>query len=257
MNLKNIKCLLLDLDGTIYLGGKLFKGVKEKLIEFRQKGLKLVYLTNNSSKSISAYRQKLNNLGILEKEDIIYTSALAAASYLKSNYKNKKIFVLGTKEIKRELKENGLKLTESKADVALLTYDTEITYKKLSRFCTLILNGAVYIATHPDAFCPSDGDFLPDAGSYIALIKESTGLSPSVICGKPYGTMAEEIKKLVKLENNEIAMAGDRLTTDIQFAVNNGFISVLVLSGETDMEMYKKSGVKADMVLNNITELNL
>ena len=111
-----------------------------------------------------------------------------------------------------------------------------------------------YITTHADINCPKEGGMKPDVGSFIALIEKSTGVSPLLVCGKPNRPIGESVERLLGLKPEEIAMVGDRLSTDMQFAVNNGFVSVLVLSGETTLEDYNKSGMKLDVILPSIAD---
>ena len=111
-----------------------------------------------------------------------------------------------------------------------------------------------YITTHGDINCPTAYGYKPDVGSFIALIEKSTGVSPLLICGKPFAPIAESIQRVLGLEKHEIAMVGDRISTDMQFAINNGFVSVLVLTGEGTVEEAEKAGQKIDVVLNSIAD---
>lgn len=253
--LKNVKCFLLDLDGTIYLGNSLIDGAEDFLKAVKAGGKKYCFLTNNSSRSAADYLKKLEKIGINAVPDEVLTSGQSAVSYLKKNYAGKSVYLLGTESLKKEFSGSGIVLTENKPDIVVVSYDTELTYEKLSKACLYITGGALYIATHPDINCPSERGMLPDLGSYMELIKKSTGKSCGIICGKPRGIMAEAVLERFNLKREEIAMVGDRLSTDIQFALNCGFVSVLVLSGETDMEMLEKSGLKPDVVLPSVKGL--
>lgn len=81
------------------------------------------------------------------------------------------------------------------------------------------------------------------------------GRSPGIIVGKPYSEMAKAIMHEYGLSKNEIAMVGDRLTTDILFGVNNDFMSILVLTGETTKESLIQSDIKPDLVLNTFADV--
>ncbi|MDD4002766.1 MAG: HAD-IIA family hydrolase [Clostridia bacterium] len=253
--LKQIKCFILDLDGTLYLGNKVIGGAIEFVKKIRQSGRKLIFLTNNSSKSAADYLIKINNLGFEADINEILTSGVVAADYINKNYYGKKVYLIGTKSLQDELHGCGIKLSENDADIVLLSYDTELTYDKLAKGCRLISEGAIYISTHPDINCPSETGLLPDAGSFMELIKASTNKSCDIICGKPYNIMAKYISKKLNVSPECIAMVGDRLSTDILFANNNGFKSALVLSGETDIKIYEGSKIKADFVFDSVKDI--
>ncbi len=252
--LSDIKAILFDLDGTIYLGDTLIKGVKETLNEIRRKGIKVVYVSNNSSRTKKQYIYKLKKLGIYDKKDVVYTALDATVDYLKENYHDRTVYPVCSKRIKKYLVQNGVKVKEQ-ADIVLLTFDKELTYKKIRHSADLINAGKMFIATHPDVNCPDTPYYIPDVGSFLQMYKASTNKSPDVIVGKPNEIMAKEICFHLSFKKEEVVMVGDRLYTDVLFGVNNGMKSVLVLSGETTLSDYEKSSVKADLVLKDVNQL--
>ena len=96
--------------------------------------------------------------------------------------------------------------------------------------------------------------YIPDVGSFLALIEASTGRRPDAICGKPYAPMANALSKVAKASGKDVVMVGDRLYTDMRFAAENGFCSTLVLSGEATREELAKSGIKVDRVIASIKD---
>ena len=253
-DINDVKLFLLDLDGTVYLGENEIKGAFDTVNTLREMGKKVCFLTNNSSNSQEAYIEKLAKLGLTISKDEIYTSGMAASEFILSKYKDKSVFLLGTDTLKEEVKSYGIKLdTYDKADIALLGFDTTLTYDNLYKFCLMLQSGKDYIATHPDNVCPAPLGDMPDVGSFIKMIEVATKRLPDYICGKPYSIMANCIKDRFNLDAEEIAMVGDRLYTDTAFGINNGFYSILVLSGETDMKMLKESKMEPDLVLDDIT----
>lgn len=249
-----IKAILFDLDGTIYLGDSLIGEVKQTLNKIREKGIKIVYVSNNSSKTKLQYAHKLKKLGIYDKRDVVYTSLDASIDYLKENYSNRTVYPICTKQIKKYLVKSGIKIKQQ-ADIVLLTFDKELTYKKIKHGSDLINEGKLFIATHPDINCPYEPYYIPDVGSFLQMFKASTNRVPDVIVGKPNEIMAKEICFHLSLKKEEVVMVGDRLYTDILFGVNNNMKSVLVLSGETTLSDYEKSKVTADLVLKDVNEL--
>jgi HAD superfamily hydrolase (TIGR01450 family) len=246
---------LLDMDGTIYFDETPIGDMKNTLAALRRAGKKLVYFTNNSSKTPDEYVTKLKKIGFWEEADMVYTSAMATAEYLRDFYSDKRVYVVATDAVKKSFADHGVQVVEEKPDVCVLAYDTTLTFEKLKKINKYIVEGALYIATHPDDVCPSKDVFPPDVGSFIALLKVSSGKSPDLICGKPYTTMGDCIKRKLKVESDQVVMVGDRLHTDIRFGVNNGFHTILVMSGETTEEIRKTSPDHAEAVLPSLNEI--
>lgn len=253
--IQKVKCFLLDLDGTVYLEGKLIGDMKNTLRKIRESGRKIIYLTNNSSRSNRGYVQKLKKAEVFEEGDEVYTSGNSMEDYLNTYHKGESVYLVGTEELKDEFREAGIKLAEDKVDVVVLSYDTELKYEKLVKLVTHLHRGAKYVCTHGDINCPAEEVYLPDIGSFIALVEKSTGKTPEVNCGKPYTEMGDAIKRKTGLRGEEIMMCGDRLYTDIAFGGVNGIKTMLVLSGETSIEDYNVSKTRADIVLESLNEV--
>ncbi len=254
-SLQNIKLFLIDFDGTIYLGNKPIDGAVEFVEKLKASHIDFCFLTNNNSRSRDFYVAKLARMGIVVSKDNIYTSGMATVEYLHQNYAGKKVYLMGTKLLQKEFKKGGIALDYKKPDLVVVAYDTELTYKMLDGACHFIRNGKPYIATHPDLNCPTEYGFAPDVGSYISLIKTSTGRLPDVIVGKPNKPLADAILSKFNYKNKDIAMIGDRLMTDIAFGNNNKLTSVLVKSGETTQSMYDASDIKATVVIDSVKNI--
>ena len=257
-DLKDVKYFLLDMDGTIYLGDKLIDGALEFLKMLEDTNRKFLFLTNNSSRNKSEYKEKLMKLGCDVEEEVIFTSGEATTIYLNKRKKGAKVFLLGTPSLEEEFERNGFQLVKDrseKPDFVVLGFDTTLTYEKVWIACDFIRDGAEYIATHPDFNCPlEDNKYMPDVGAMIMMIEGSTGQLPKVI-GKPNKYIVEAILEKYNLTKDDMAMVGDRLYTDVKTGIKAGIISVLVLSGETTQEMCEESDIKADYVFPSIKEL--
>ncbi|MFW9952038.1 MAG: HAD-IIA family hydrolase, partial [Candidatus Thorarchaeota archaeon] len=186
-----------DLDGTIYLGNRLFDGVLE-LIEILKKSKKRFYfLSNNSSKSTNDYVRKLNDLNLNVTRENIILSQHPTIDYLsKHNYDQ--IFLLGTESLKKEFREEGFILTEENPDVIVLAFDKDLTYERLEKASILLQDDIPYIATHLDDRCPTENGYIPDAGGIAELLYKATERMPKAL-GKPNKEML-----LFKLEESGI-----------------------------------------------------
>ena len=255
-NLKDKKLFLLDMDGTIYLDNDLFDGVLDFLAYVKERGGRYLFLTNNSSKSVDKYVEKLTSLGIPAEKDDFLTSTNATVLYLqKKNYH--KIYAFGTESFREQLCEGGLPITdrlEDDIDCLCMGFDTELTFKKLEDACILLNRGVDYVATNPDWVCPTWYGSVPDCGSISQILCTATGRKPLFI-GKPEPAMVHLALEKTGFAKEEAAMIGDRMYTDIASGVNAGISTIFVLSGEGTMEDVGKNGVYPEFVLENIAEL--
>lgn len=251
--IKNIKLYLFDMDGTLYIGDRLFDFTKELLEKIRQSGADYLFMTNNSSKSVSDYIEKLEKLGInAAKEDFI-TSSQATAYYLKKHYPNTRLYVCGTQSLKNELEENGFTVTKKldEVDAIVMGFDTELTFNKLDDVCKLLLSRDLpYIATNPDFVCPTEYGYVPDCGSVCDMIFNATRKRPVVI-GKPQALMPKLAMEIKGVNEKHTAVVGDRIYTDIKSGINAGCLSILVMSGETTKDILEASEDKPDLVIKS------
>ena len=246
---------LFDLDGTVYLGDSPIRGVPEALARLRGAGKRVVFLTNNSSRTRAEYEERLAGMGLFGAGDAVYTSADAAAEYLRARHPGARVHVLAPDAVLRQFAEAGIQLVDERPDVCVLAYDRTLTFEKIRRFNEFLVQGAVYLATHPDDVCPTDGIPMPDVGSFTALFARSSGRMPDVICGKPFPVMGECVARAFGVPAARTCMVGDRMHTDIRFGNANGMHTLLVLSGETTRESMTRYADKPSLVLESAASL--
>lgn len=254
--LAEIRAFLMDMDGTVYLGRRLLPGAKGFFRLLDRRDIPYLFFTNNSSADRTLYQQKLAGMGLDVASECIITSGEATALYLTTSTPHRRVFVLGTPSLERGLSDAGLTLTDQRVDAVVLGFDKTLTYAKLERACRLLLDGAAYVATHPDLVCPTEDGPIPDAGSMIALIAKATGRRP-VVVGKPQPRMvAMAMKKLGGgIQRRDVAIVGDRLYTDMRMGRRARLTTVLVLSGETKEDDLHDSRDVPDYVFRGIGEL--
>ena len=244
--LSKIKHLALDMDGTIYLGSTLFPFTKKFLADMTEAGITYSFLTNNPSISVADYLKKLEKLGIEATEDNMYTTSLAAIDYIKSNYPQaKRLFILGTPSMTTQFEEAGFISCaddpDDVPDVLVVAFDKTLAYDRLCRASWWASQGIPYVATNPDRVCPTDQrTVLVDCGSMCKCIEYATGRQPDVCVGKPDPNMLRGVFERYGYQPDEVAMVGDRIYTDTATAHNAGAFGVLVLSGETTLEVAEK-----------------
>lgn len=232
--LKGIKLFVLDMDGTIYLGDRVFEDALWFVRTMKSHGIKIAYFTNNASRNPKVYYERLTKMGFAPSEEEIVTAGDVTAEFLLQNHPNQPVYLVGTPALEESFRKYGIRLSD-KADIVVSSFDTTLTYEKLVTACSLIRGGALFYSTHPDFNCPTEDGFIPDSGAICALITASTGVSPRFF-GKPYRETADMIARRFGVLPKDTAIVGDRLYTDIALGRNNGLTSVLVLTGETKPE---------------------
>jgi len=254
-NIKNKKLFIFDIDGTISLDNRLFKRTKDVFEKLYSQGKSIYVITNNSSKLPSHYIANLEKSGLDTAKIKLITSLDIALGYLEDNgFGN--IYFAANEQVGEYILSKGFKYDEENPSCILLTFDTELNYKKLLKITELLHKNVPYFVTHTDFVCPTDlGYFVPDVGSFMALIEATTGKRPDKAFGKPESYGIEKALKETGLSIADTIVFGDRLYTDIELGNRAGATSVLVLSGETDTKMYSESSIKADIVMESIDSL--
>ena len=256
--LRSKKLYLFDMDGTLYLGNRLYDFTLELLSTLKATGRKYLFMTNNSSKSVNDYVKKLAGLGIEATRDDFMTSSQATAFYLHKHHEGQKLYVCGTESLKEELRMEGFTVTTNLEEVECIVmgFDTELTFQKLHDVSFLLLTrpDLPYIATNPDLVCPTEFGSVPDCGSVCIGIKNATGREPIVI-GKPGALMPRLAMERWGYAPQETAVFGDRIYTDVKSGLNAGCTTVLVLSGESTLKTLEESADKPHYVLKDAGEL--
>ncbi len=249
---------LLDMDGTIYLDETLFPGTPPFLDHVRELGGKYLFLTNNSSRSVKAYVEKLERLGVPAREDDFLTSVSALVEDLKGRAPYRLCYAFGAAAFRAQLAEGGVPVTDKLSDgvdCLLVGFDTELTFQKLEDACILLNRGVDFIATNPDWVCPTWYGFVPDCGSVCEMLFRATGRRPRVI-GKPQAAMARLAMRRWGYPPEQTLIVGDRLYTDIACGVNAGVDTAFVLSGEGTLRDLEASEVKPTWVFDDIAALH-
>ena len=258
---RKIKHVALDMDGTIYMGSTLFPYTHKFLDTLTENGISYSFLTNNPTKSHKDYLIKLDKLGIKATDEQMYTSSLATIDYIKQHHPTaKRLFTLGTPSMQEEFIKAGFELCEDdpndRPDVLVVAFDTTLVYSRLCRATWWASKLDIpYIATNPDWVCPTDQEvILVDCGSLCKAIEGACKRQPDVVIGKPNPNMLLCIRDKMGLQSDEIAMAGDRIYTDVATAQNAGSLGVLVLSGETTLETAIANDPQPDITALNVME---
>lgn len=255
-----VRGFIFDLDGTVYLGDRLIPGAADAIHHLKQRGDKVIYLTNKSIATRQDYVEKLRKLGIEASIEEVINSNYITAMYLKDYLAvGEEVLALGEAPLLTELREFGIPLTENpfEAQYVVLGWDRGFNYEKLNMAFQARLNQAKVIATNPDRTCPMENnEQLPDCGAMIGALEGATGKPIDLVIGKPSRYLAEVVvKKILALEYDQCYMIGDRLETDIKMGNDSGMNSVLVLTGISNREMASTSLYKPKYTLESIRDI--
>jgi len=257
--LRRKKVFVLDMDGTFYLGNQLIPGALELIRHLKSQQKEPLFFTNNSSQSRAFYQQKIQRMGLAAVEVPVYTTGEVLAYYLHREHPGAKVYLVGTDSLAATMREEGIMLAsqDAAADVVAVGFDTSLVYQKIEHACTMLRQGAAFIATNPDFNCPVENGFLPDCGSICAMLEAATGKKPLYL-GKPYSPALEYLVAETGYQPAEMVIVGDRLYTDIAFGQKYGIMTVLVLSGETnrnDLQEKRNAVYQPDFVFPSLGEL--
>lgn len=252
--LREIQWFVLDMDGTFYLGDRMIDGALDFLKKVEETGKHFLFFTNNSSKVGEDYMKKLKKMGCQITREQIMTSGDVTIRYLQTEHAGKSVYLLGTPELKKSFRRSGICLTEDMPDIVVVGFDKTLTYETLTKACTYIRRGALFLATHLDINCPVEDGFIPDCGAICAAIALSTGENPKYL-GKPFAETVDMVLQVTGCKREEVAFVGDRLYTDVAVGVKNGAHGILVLSGETKREDVPGSEVQPDAVFESLKDM--
>jgi 4-nitrophenyl phosphatase len=246
---------LVDLDGVIYLRRSPVTGAAEFLEEVRSSGRRLIFLTNNSSRTREDYVSVLSGFGIESSVEEIVTSALAASRFVAGRYPGKSVFVVGEEGLRKELVGCGIRLVgEPPADLVVVGIDWSFTYEKLKRATIAIRSGARFISTNRDPTYPTEKGLYPGAGSIVSAIQTASGKRPLNV-GKPSRWIFDLCAGILGIESSRVAVIGDRVETDIVGARRAGMGGVLVLTGVTSKSDLDSLPLEPDLVVESVGSL--
>ncbi len=252
------KGFIFDLDGTVYRGDSLIPGADRVIRLLREKGKKVVFLSNKPLQTREDYASKLTRLGIPTQPDEVINSTFVMTNYLKKIAPEARLFVVGETPFIEELKKAGFKITDEprEIDYVVVAFDRTFDYKKLNiAFQAIKKFGAHFVATNPDRTCPVEGGEIPDCAGMIAAIEAVTEKKVEVIVGKPSPIMIQTVLDVMGLKPEDCILIGDRLETDIKMGRDSGIATGIVLTGVTDEKTLKESSIHPDFIFQSIADI--
>lgn len=252
----NEKLYLLDLDGTMYRGSKIQTGAKEFIEYLHKTKQSYMFLTNNSKRTRIQNVEHMRQMGFenIHPEDF-FTSAMAAASYVRKHYTMRKAWYIGEDGLGEALLDNGFTLvSDEQPDFVFVGLDQQADYKKYSQAIQYLVNGAILIGTNDDRLLAQSDGFALGNGAVVHMLAYATNQSVPKI-GKPNAPILEECLHLLHKNTDEVIIIGDNLETDIALGVRQGVETILVEGGVHARSDCDRLGIHADRVIASLFDL--
>ena len=254
------KGFIFDLDGTVYVSDQLIPDADRVIRLIRERGRKIVFLSNKPIQTREDYASKLTRLGIPTPPDEVINSTFVMTNYLKKIAPQARLFVVGEPPFIEELKRAGFQITDVPKEIeyVVVAFDRTFDYRKLNIAFQAIKSGAHFVATNPDRTCPVEGGEIPDCAGMIAAIEAVTEKKVEVIVGKPSPLMIQTVLDVLGLSPEDCILIGDRIETDIRMGKEAGIATGIVLTGVTDEEALKKikhTPSQPDFVFQSIADV--
>jgi 4-nitrophenyl phosphatase len=255
----NIKALILDMDGVIWRADAPIGDLAATFQRIRERGLKFVFATNNSTKTSQQYVDRLDAFGVEVEPWQVVTSSQAAARAIAQTYSHgTKILVIGEDGLRIPIEQEGFEMVSldnaAEAQVVVMGMDRGVSFEKLSEATLLIRQGIPFYATNTDKTFPTPRGQIPGAGAWISVITTATNVEP-IVAGKPFPFLMELSLEKLGTKKTETLVVGDRLETDIAAGQAVGCPTALVLSGVSTREQAENWTPTPDVIVEDLSEL--
>jgi NagD protein len=250
------KSYLIDMDGVLVHGSQPVPGANEFIQRLREAGRRFLVLTNNPLYTPRDLAARLERIGLQVPAESIYTSALATAQFLKSQYPHGTVYVIGDVGLTTALYDAGFIITDHLPDYVVVGETTSLSYERLTQAVRFVAAGARFVATNPDVSGPGDGGMVPACGAIAALIAAATGVRPYYV-GKPNPLMMRTALRTLGAHSEESVMVGDRMDTDIIGGTESGLQTILVLTGVTRREDVERFPYRPTHVVESVAQIEV
>ena len=258
---RSIQGVILDMDGVLWKGSQPLADLPDIFNRLEALGLRLIALTNNSTRTPASYLRRLAGFGVELEPWQVINSSQAAAAYLTERYPGGgPLFVVGEEGLHLAVRERGFYHLESSGGVddrilaVVAGMDRDLTYQKINRAADLIRSGKRFIGTNPDKTYPTPQGLAPGAGVVLAAIDAASGQTPEIM-GKPRREIFEIALDRLGTSPRQTLMIGDRVETDILGARQIGCLTGLVFSGVTSRQEAEKLEHAPDLEAEDLTRM--
>lgn len=245
---------LIDMDGVLISGNTIIPSADQFIAKLKARDIKFVVLTNNPIYTPKDLSHNLQRIGLDIPAELIFTSSIATARFIKKQHPDGTAFVIGESGLTSAIHDVGYIITEHDPDYVVLGETLSYNIEILTKAIRLIMNGARFVATNPDPSGPSESGIVPACGAVAALIEKVTGVTPFFV-GKPNPLMVRTALNYIGVHSEDTVMIGDRMDTDIIGGVQNGMQSILVLSGVTKREEISRYPYQPTYIYDSVADI--
>jgi 4-nitrophenyl phosphatase len=218
-------------------------------------GWNTVFVTNNATRTVEQYVEKLASFGVKANRGQIVNSGLATALYLKSKFPSGgKVFSIGEEGLFCTLEEIGFTQSDRDPLAVVVSLDRELTFHKLAIAASFVRSGVPFIGTNPDPSFPTPNGYIPGTGAILAAVEAASGQKPLII-GKPSPTMYQMSLDALQVKPENTLVVGDQMPTDIAAGIEAGCLTALVLSGVSSESTLESFDYKPTYIAQDISQL--
>lgn len=254
-DINTIKALILDLDGVLWRANQPIGDLPSIFKRIEERGWKVVMATNNATRTIEQYVDRMASYGVHIQPWQIIHSGIAAARYLAQLFpEGGPVYIVGEQGLIQALSDCGFYPNEENVIAVVAGMDRSFSYDKLRKATIFIRSGCPFIATNPDRTFPTPNGLLPGSGAILAAIEAATYVSP-YIAGKPAPEMYRIALERLNLTPSEVLVVGDRPETDISGAQGLDCRTALVLSGVVNEDEASRWRPTPDIITADLTAI--
>ena len=252
MNGSDIKGILVDLDGVLYVGSQPIAGAIQAVDTIRASGLPCRFVTNTSTLSLISLQQKMNALGFCMQPEEIISAPQAAVRYLQ-HQPNAICRLLMAEDVKIDF--DALPQSDTAANYIVIgDIGDAWSYSLLNEVFNLLVNGAKLIAIHKNRFWQTEYGLQMDIGGFVHALEYASG-TQAMIIGKPAPDFFRIALADMGLQPHETIMVGDDIDSDVGGAQQAGLRGILVRTGKYREAYAAASRIKPDLIIDSVEDL--
>jgi len=249
--------VIVDLDGTVYVGEDPIPGAADAVRTLRERGIDVLFCSNNPTKTPDEYADRLAGMGIEATAEQVLPASTVLRDHLREHHADDATYLVGAPSLAAYLRAAGQELVEDSraASVFVASWDETFGYGTMQAALNGVDAETTFLGTDPDRVVPTEDGGMPGSGAVIAAVAGTVGRDPDRVLGKPSPEAAEAALARLGLPAEDCLVVGDRLDTDLAMGAAHGMATALVLTGVTDRTDVNDSPVDPDFVIDSLADL--